>query len=505
MNLLLSGSHSAETSSLMNSVASRLSHSDLDLEICGLFFSEAPGVSTAMEEYSFSAQVFSLNESLEQEYSEFAIETLARLVSTEFWSNLRFDALKLLNRKDVTGTFRLLEREVFLQSSFLSILDLFSELRPSLVVFSVSPHLFLPYVAFRVAEALGIETLHLQPCPGAPIAIPRLTNGATLEETSQGKSGSQLPEAIVELFSESLTVLEASQDPSYMVEQKNRDKRATTFSSKLRAIFWSVGWLFKERFPNSISFSGHPKPHSFFQRGLGLLLQRSLQRELKSRVDMLPSPSLNGAYCLFAMHYEPERTSFPEGLPIRSQMDAVAIARKMTPPELRLLVKEHYSQKTTALRGFLGRSPLFYDLVGNFPRTQVISADERLTGLVPNARCVFTLTGSIAIEAALAGVPVAYFGTPWWEGMPGTVKIGPDSDFGTITCRADSSTKEIKHFLVSRVRELGIFSFGGNPNTGIEHRFRESSLELLELESQALADAITRALKRPQFAGDPVQ
>lgn len=489
----------------MNSVASRLSHSDLDLEIRGLFFSEGPGVPTAREEYSFSAQVLSLNQSLEREYSEFAIDMFARLVSTQFWSNLRFDSLKLLNRNDVTGTFRLLEREVFLQSSFLSILDLFSELRPSLVVFPVSPHLFLPYVAFRVAEALGVETLHLQPCPGAPIAIPRLSKGEDLVGRSQEKWGSQLPQAIVELFGESLTVLEASHDPSYMVEQKKRDKRSTAVSSKLRAIFWSVGWLFRERFPNSISFSGHRKRRGFVQRSLGLLLQRSLQRELKSRVDMLPSPTSDDGYCLFALHYEPERTSFPEGLPIRSQVDAVAIARKITPPKLRLLVKEHYSQKTAALRGFLGRSPLTYDLLGNFPRTEVISADERLTRLVPNARCVFTLTGSIAIEAALAGVPVAYFGTPWWEGMPGTTRIGPNSDFDSVTSKAEITTEEVRDFLVARVRELGVFSFGGNPISKIENRFGKSLPDLLELESQALADAISRILNRSEFVEGTVQ
>ena len=50
----------------------------------------------------------------------------------------------------------------------------------------------------------------------------------------------------------------------------------------------------------------------------------------------------------------------------------------------------------------------------------MVSARTPNSHLMQGARVIFTLTGTIGLEAAIKGVPVVYFGLPWWEGLPGT-------------------------------------------------------------------------------------
>ena len=492
--LLFTGTHSAHALKLLNSVHSRLSSHRPDVEVRGLFFSESLSQGPSAGGYSFPAQVVSIGETLEKEHSHLAIETYSNFLLSSSYAHLRYDGLKLLNRNDLTGTFRVLEREVYLQSSLLTLFDLLLELRPTLLVFPVSPHLFLPFVAARVADELGIEVLHFQPCPGAPVALPKLANGDLVYSGSDDESKPELPEEIKAIFSKSLERLQATEDPAYMVRQRARDKKVATLSSGAKSLLLSFFWLFSDRYENAISFSGHPRRYGMFRRAIALVLQRSLERELREKVNSLGSSSVLERYCIFAMHYEPERTSFPEGLPVRSQLDAIAMARRIVPRGLRLRVKEHYSQKSAALRGFLGRSPLAYGLISRFPETDFLGANEKLTDLIPQASCVFTLTGSIAIEAAFAGVPVAYFGSPWWDGLPGTTKIDEHSDFESITSAVAPPPEAVFQFLSFRVQHSSVPSSGGEMISEIEKRVGTLPANFLESESAALFMVIVKVL-----------
>jgi hypothetical protein len=240
-----------------------------------------------------------------------------------------------------------------------------------------------------------------------------------------------------------------------------------------------------------VDFSGHSNPQSFLARLLKVLLTRSLQRNLSEVIRHLgKSPSPSKPFALFALHYEPERTSLPDGLPIDFQGDAVLQTRAFLPSEIELVVKEHYSQQSSALRGFLGRSPLFYDLVGRLPNTSFVGFDNTLTSLVPDAACVFTLTGTIAIEAVLKGVPVIYFGTPWWEGLPGTFRIEQLASFDDLGPKSAPSLEEILAFLENLVVDCAIPGSASESADTIAKRFGPTPRNFSALEGKLVARCV---------------
>ena len=65
--------------------------------------------------------------------------------SPEYESS-RFVAIKMLNRADFSGTFRFLEREIYFHRAIFVVLEMLLRHRPSLIVFRVTPHEFLPFV-----------------------------------------------------------------------------------------------------------------------------------------------------------------------------------------------------------------------------------------------------------------------------------------------------------------------------------------------------------------------
>jgi hypothetical protein len=153
-------------------------------------------------------------------------------------------------------------------------------------------------------------------------------------------------------------------------------------------------------------------------------------------------------------------------------------------------VKEHYSQQSSALRGFLGRSPLIYDLIEGLPGTSFIRYDEKLTSLVAEASYVFTLTGTIAIEAVLKGTPVVYFGTPWWEGLPGTFRMSESLSFSSVDAEEVPRPSVILDFLGDLVVNSAILGFASEPVDTIVKRFGTLPRDFLTASALQLAHCV---------------
>ena len=68
-------------------------------------------------------------------------------------------------------------------------------------------------------------------------------------------------------------------------------------------------------------------------------------------------------FVYFALHFEPERTTTPDGDYFHDQFLALVTLRKIVPMDVLIYVKEHPSQFILKKKGSLGRSPLFYDLI----------------------------------------------------------------------------------------------------------------------------------------------
>lgn len=401
-----------------------------------------------------SIATLTVESSMHSEKSQQAVDLYQEFSSSAGFQQFRFVALKLLNRVDMTGTFRFVDREAIFWAFTIATIDRILAIRPSIVVFDVTPHEFSEYVIWSVARWMGVKALFFQPCPLAPVMLPRRNLDETVVPGGGTVGDSPFSNLLLDIARSRIDRLDRGLDPSYMETQKARDITVGKLRHRLLAIRASIGWLLRERFPESVDFSGHDHQHGIVTRATKIFLVRSLQANLRRRVLGLGSARVAGGnYSVYALHYEPERTSIPEGLPIDFQGDALVAARSFIPRESSLIIKEHYSQQSSALRGFLGRSPYFYDVVETLPNTDFSPATDSLSALLGGADCVFTLTGTVALEAVLRGVPVVYFGKPWWSGLPGTFQVDAVKDFDEVKVAPMPTREEAVSYLLGLVKD----------------------------------------------------
>jgi hypothetical protein len=424
-----------------------------------------------------------------------ALEKFRAFSSTNDYQRFRFIAIKLLNRRDFTGTFRFLEREVIFENAVALAFTLILQRKPNIVVFDVTPHEFLPYVYQNVAEWLGVRTLHFQPSSLSATMLAKTGPSTTITPPRAVVRTSTISVPLLSMVSERLDVLVKGIDPAYMKSQRDGDRAAASPLRRIQSLGAVAGWLFADRFPTSIDFSGHGRRHDFITRAMKVALGWSLQTTLRRKIGTLGSGfGSREPYAVFAMHYEPERTSIPDGYPIDSQGAGIAHARALIPSDLRLIVKEHYSQQTLGKRGFLGRSPLFYEFVRSFPNTSFAPTDSRLTELLSGATSVFTLTGTIAIEAVLRGIPVAYFGSPWWEGLPGAIKISEGVDYEMITTTQVPTPERVREFIENLTAEKMVPGLAGEKVLTLESRLGPLPDGFFEAESHSISQCILELL-----------
>jgi hypothetical protein len=407
------------------------------------------------------------------------------------YESTRFLSMKMLNRMDFSGTFRMLEREILFQQGVMFAIQTLLRIGPSLIVFRVTPHEFLPFLLHKVADFLGIEVLHFQPCSVAPVLFARFSSAQNPWSPLFLPPGSEITDFVESCANRALNSLADKNSPRYITSQITRDKNSSRLSSRFRAVRNSIKWLLVARFPNEFDLTGHGRRDTFVARIVRLLLSRSLALTLRFTIRG-HGVNQGGAspFALFALHYEPERTSIPDGLPVDHQLDAVMDTRALLPSHFKLLVKEHYSQQSSALRGYLGRSPSFYQLIDRFPNTEMAPFAGDSAQLLKGAACVVTLTGTIGIEAALAGTPALYYGSPWWSGMPGAIhrsELGRFTDFETNSMPDRGS---VMAFLVNRILNEGLPGLGSESITTIEENFGKLPKGFRQSEADAISQII---------------
>lgn len=125
-------------------------------------------------------------------------------------------------------------------------------------------------------------------------------------------------------------------------------------------------------------------------------------------------------------HFQPESTTEPEGGSLTSHVDLVHVVRSLgySGP---IIVREHpatrfYSFAGVRTRSGVSRSVSYYESLRDLgcaflpPGANVTDA----TGVPP---LPITITGSIAIERGLRGLPSIVTGFPWYRGLPAAQPI----------------------------------------------------------------------------------
>lgn len=390
-----------------------------------------------------------------------AIGAFSSFVSSPDFPRFLVTMQTTLNRYDHSGTFRNLDREVVIRRTTLNFLQILKKHQIEALLFDHTPHSFESLLMHSLGKELNLPRLYFEEVKYAPVCFPLVEIGAERRFLAEASGPHDFPH----LTSETAHILETSlrayveqlgldrEVPSYMAFTVQK-KTKRSLLERLKALRPNH-YLDHGFFPSFKSL--HPVFRHLGNRLLVGAYGANFLRALEEKSEFVFAA--NG-FALFALQYEPERTSLPEGLPILHQIDALVEARRVLPEEITLVVKEHPSQLNPARQGiYSGRSSFFYDVVNSMKNTHVLGSGPLAKQILRSASVVFTLTGTVAVEAALRGVPALYFGSPWFAGMPGSKRL--DIGAGSPRVLADLSPppateREILDFLHERLSTFGI-------------------------------------------------
>jgi len=129
----------------------------------------------------------------------------------------------------------------------------------------------------------------------------------------------------------------------------------------------------------------------------------------KTYLSIAKIGDLSKRFITFFLHYQPERTTLPEGYGFQNQLLAVMELRESLPDDVFIYVKEHPSMFTNIWHPKV-RNEGFYHLLSELPNVVLVALKQNTFDLIDNALAVATITGTVGVQAYIRKKPVIFFG-----------------------------------------------------------------------------------------------
>ena len=403
--------------------------------------------------------------------------------STDF-RDQRVNLLEEFNRYPSLGNLRTLDREVLLRQLQLQIFSALREKAPDFLFALDTPHNPVNLSAFYLVKWLGIPRLFFSGTGSfVPALIPqteigKISGAAGLISESRSGAETEAKEFNLEIARDTIARL-ASETKVHW--QSFEQERIRSYPPKK----FQVVRDFRVKVKRSILRKQDPDgatTSDFIDRSYTQLVRSH------SRLPVLEDAPKHG---LFLLHYQPESSVVPAGFDDTFQAKAVIKARQLLAPDVPLLVKEHPGQLNHSMEGSLGRSQYFYDLIEALPNTSAISSTSLTERLLNTTQAVFTLTGSVGVEAAIKGIPLVHFGPGgWWAGLPGTF----DARLPTIASElAKYSAPRLEDIQTHILELVGKASIPGFADSGTRD-YWEGQMQFPRNYQAAFVDRIVRSV-----------
>jgi hypothetical protein len=163
-------------------------------------------------------------------------------------------------------------------------------------------------------------------------------------------------------------------------------------------------------------------------RGLKLILIKRKAHKKKKYLNryynsLAGKINLKEPYIYVSLHYQPERTSAPEGEIFANQYLMVDMLSKLVPKGWKVYVKEHPTQLMKHGGGEKARKTVFYDDIASLDNVRLVPLNFSQFDLVDNSKAVATITGTTGWEAVLRGKPALVFGHAWYRDCEGVFYV----------------------------------------------------------------------------------
>ena len=404
----------------------------------------------------------------DQEYEKHS--KYCQILREPWFLELKDQAMRMLDRNDYFGAFRPVDREAAFYNLIFRFYTIIEKEKPDVLIVSESPHFASTLIVYRICEYMEIPIV----CYMTSLVSPAIFI----------KSGIDKPPIKLPIGIDQNEFLQAShkeidgmiynllngernpQQPGYMLRQfkMERRKRVSRLLKAFRNIFRAA---LSPILPASMQTRSHYGFHGFsaFNNHAGIVseaikyitevrAQRALTKaysEICTSEDSLPEK-----YAFFPLHYEPERTSNPDGGEWHNQYHAIARLRQLLPDDVAIVVKEHPSQLGSFVQGFRGRSRFSYETISAIKGVFFTPIDVPSWRIQRNAILTCTLTGTAALEAAITGKPAVLMGHSWFRGCPGITLLTDAVSFEDVLNNT-ADIEDIRAYLYRLIDEYSFF------------------------------------------------
>jgi len=379
---------------------------------------------------------------------------------------------KMMDRLDLYGTFSRLDREVIFNKLSMWILTKLDESKPDALVFSEAPHSHTYYLLYEICLYLNVNIVKFN--TWLPVPLVFMQDVITGERYKKKRFDSNLSKIMRDDVSNYVHSLSLKSDKStyelpamkiQRLELKWKNKIISFVRTDLLALIKECWFQFRMYFSKYY----YPiNPYKLGVFGRSKITKWRVNNLLKEFNKNCEQVDLSRDYVYFALHYEPERTTNPDGAEFHDQAIAIAKLRELVPRNIDIFVKEHPTHFYRAKKGIRGRSPLLYDFISNIDGVKLTPQNESSLELIENSIFVATITGSAAFESAVMGKKALVFGDTWFNGCPNVTLWGQGLTFQEIFEKKISSPEVIKDFLLN---EESLYSVPGCQNVSAQKKF----------------------------------
>ncbi|WP_281930299.1 hypothetical protein [Roseibium album] len=386
-----------------------------------------------------------------------SVDTLSFFESADL-HRIKDNALKMMDRIDPDKKWSRIDREAAFHAAVLWGIEKINRLQPDFFLTIESPHAYTSYILFELCKYYGVPTFSFGwfPLSGGLYLRQGLDEALIPYTGPRDESVDARMWTFLMQYADTVTAQSTGAwEPSYMKQQKSRDasidSRFLSYAKKhtrgkLRRLL---------------------KPSKFFSVTEGYRKEQERHTFLSGLRSTLSDLATNGldlekSFVYFALQYEPERTTNPDGLEYTDQMRALAALRDRLPQSHVIYVREHPSQLYSSNRGHLGRSQTTYHAIRSIRGVELVDNEEvSSASLIRKAAMTATITGTAALEAALIGKTALIFGHSWFSGCP---NIADFSDVASFEGLFEQETADADAVISYLKRRFTDYSFPGYQN-----------------------------------------
>ncbi|KQR52979.1 hypothetical protein [Brevundimonas sp. Leaf168] len=399
----------------------------------------------------------------------------ADMLNSEPFRRLKDQSIKMMDRNDIIGVFRYTDREALFYALFFHFYAKVKAKKPHLVISAHSPHVPAAMVLFGVCRMLEVKTLHLREVPQTDLTYlaTDFEDGFLETETDQDVKNDRLGDlkAYVSKFqgADYGTI-----EPSYMKAQKAKDAE----SEAPEAAFGRFGHYRRQGL--AVDLHNPPRAAASYRVISTDILednpsvrfrvdmdQSESEAWLAYKLDLLSlqrfeyeqlalTPDLDEPFVYFPLHYEPEKTSNPDGGVWYNVYDAIAALRSKVPLHVPIYVKEHYSQFSPNMGGARGRSAYLYRAIRSLPNVGLIDMDMLQLELMTKAAFTASQTGTACIEAACLGRKAVLMGDIWFSHCPNVWRFAEMPTFDDLLAAPAQDAETVERVLGGWLRRYTV-------------------------------------------------